>query len=1192
MIMIINITAFPAFGQTNGGKIEKLNSTTAKSGTTTTSGKKNNYKLEDVTRIIITPSREALSVGDTTSISLVGILTDGNKVDLTMQKVDYISTNESVIKISKDYGLILLTALSTGEAYIIASLTYNEKTISASYKIKVVKTLNSKTRSTYYTLERVQTARNNIQKYKWAENMKNSVVNQANKYLKLGYDNLWNLVTPQSIPRSYAVNQKIGCLNCGKKIDDYGAYPYILDATNSTFKLECPSCHMKFPTNDFKAYYESGKNKQGIFDPKLAKKSLLVNKAYPEKGSRWGVDDGNGYVDGKGNRFSYIAYYNHWGLWYKGSIIKALNSFRDSYVYTGDVKYARAGIILLDRIADVYPAMDIAKYKLSYGFLNCSGGGNTGKIVGCIWETEISKDLLKAYDAFFPAMEDYETVNYIRNKTKLLGVKIKKNTATEIKRNIEDGIVRQIFPAIKNAQIRGNNGMHQSALALAAVVLDMLPETRKWLDFDFNAGTASKTQVTGGNILATLVNDVDRDGHGNEASPQYNRLWLTSFIEIANILDGYDLYPAADLYKNVKFRKMFYAMHSLILTDLYSALIGDSGSTGCPTNYLNKDLYTTAFEQYGDPILAQVVYLLNNNKIETIKGDIFSADPEKVANDIKKVISTNGTLKLNSINSTGYGFAVLRDGNGKIDFRLPSEKNQVGINNTQRAVSMYYGRNQGHGHSDTLNIGITAYGLDLSPDLGYPEYADESAHRMEWVRNTISHNTVVVDKNRQMNQTIAEAKHFDDSEFVKLIDIEAPKVYPQTSIYRRTTAMIKVDDENSYVIDFFRVKGGKDHYYSFHGAEGEVNVKGLQLMKQAGKDNAYIGTYAGETVQFGERPEEDSVKGFYYTGGGFHWLSNVQTTRLNLTGAGNLTNAANTTPPAVTTTTTTVAMSAANFSVDWKTKDTWNVFGEGNRANTDVHLKLTMLGDFSDVALCDGIPPRNNFKNPKALKYMIAHRSGENLDSLFNAVIEPYKAEEYIESVTQAAIKINGQIMNDTKTRAVKVTLKNGRIDYIVNSTDGNTTYTIDNKFSFRGFFGVYCEKDGKPLKSYLNDGVIIGENIISNGSRIAGTVEDFTKALSVENEIKVSVDFDLDSGSILVDQLVGKYIYINNDNGRNAVYQIKGIKRTDKNKLTLNIGDVSPVHEFKDVNDFSKGYVYDFAVGDRFVIPLTKLWN
>jgi oligo-alginate lyase len=1030
-------------------------------------------------------------------------------------------------------------------------------------KISVDNITNSKTRSTYYTPAKVEAARKNVQSFAWAKKIKDTSVVQANKYLKLSYESLWNLVTPQSIPRSYAVNQSLGCPNCGAEILKFGHYPYLANPTLEPWKIECPNCHMKFPTNDFSAYYNSGKNKQGIFDQKLADKSLLENKLYPDKGEKFGVDDGNGYIDEFGDKYAFVAYYNHWSLWYKGIINLALNSFRDAYIYTGDMSYARAGIILLDRIADVYPDMNISVYKSKDGFLNSDGGSNRGKVVGSIWETELSKDLLKAYDAFFPAMNDNEVINFLSKKANEYGMKLQKKTATEIRKNIEDGIVYQIYPAVKNAQIKGNTGMHQGTLALAAVVIDTLPETKNWLDFDFQAGYASNTKVTGGNILAAMVNDVDRDGDGNEAAPQYNKLWLSEYLEVADILKDYDLYPAADLYKNIKFRKMFYAMYPLLLSDIYSALIGDSGLTGSPINYMDKQQYAMAFEMLKDPILAQIVYFLNNNNTDNLRGDIFSSDPRSVAADIQEVINTYGTLKLGSTNLTGYGFAALRDGKAKISFEITDKKksNAAGTDvDTQRSLWMYYGKNSGHGHSDTLNIGMNAFKLDLMPDLGYPEFSDETAHRMEWVKNTIAHNTVVVDAAKQSVQTVGQPKHFDNSEMVKLIDVAAPIVYPQTTLYRRTVAMIKVDDENSYGVDFFRVKGGSDHYFSFHGAEGSVKTEGLKLVDQEDSKNQSLGTYAGPYIKFGVRPENDSVPGIGYKGSGFQWLTNVERD----------------------------SSPSDSVSADWKIKDTWNVYGKGLRADTNVHLRLTMLTKVDDIALADGIPPRNKPKNPKSLRYFIAHRQGHNLDSLFKSVIEPYKDKRYIDGIVSVPLKKDGQLVSDNVAGAVKVILKNGRVDYIINSIDTTATYRVDDKFEFKGFFGVYSEKSGNQIYGYLNDGSILGENTVNLQGNLTGMIYDFTRDMNINNEITVKFDNeDVNSAD-----LIGKFIYAENDGVKNAAYIIKDIKKIEGNLITFDIGDITPIRSWRDTNDFTNGYNYDLSSGSKFTIPLVSTWQ
>src|SRR5690606_9433355 len=184
----------------------------------------------------------------------------------------------------------------------------------------------------------------------------------------------------------------------GKVIDEFGVYPYQIDVINDPWKITDPISGYRFPTNDFGAYYASGLVSSGTFNPDLADRSLLINTLYPEKGETWGVDDGFGWVDENGDRYPFIAYYVHWGLWgYTGKsfIQQALRNLRDAYIYTDDIQYARAGIVLLDRIADVYPSQDISMHSNSYD--NSHGGTGKGKAVGSILETFLVKDFLYAY---------------------------------------------------------------------------------------------------------------------------------------------------------------------------------------------------------------------------------------------------------------------------------------------------------------------------------------------------------------------------------------------------------------------------------------------------------------------------------------------------------------------------------------------------------------------------------------------------------------------------------------------------------------------------------------------------------------------------------------------------------------------------------------------------------------------------
>ncbi|GGE26010.1 hypothetical protein GCM10011571_30170 [Marinithermofilum abyssi] len=1165
-----------------------------------------------------------------------------------------------------------------------------------------------KKKSTYYTAEKVANARRNVQRFEWARDIKDNAVQDADRYLSMGLDRLWQTITPQSIPRSFAVNLELGSPITGKEFNKkYGYRGWVADPMNRPWKLVDPSSGYVFPTNDFASYYQSGLNEHGIFDPKRADPKYLVNELYPEKGKNWGVDDGRGWVDEQGNRWTFIAYYNHWHVWHGGIVDNALRAFRDAYLYTGDAKYAQAGTILLDRIADVYPDMDLAPYPASDGFLNSHGGTGKGKIRGSIWEATAVTEYLSAYDAFFPGMEQAEIVPFLREKAEKYQMANRKDSVAAIRKNIEEGLLKQIFPAIKEAKIRGNFGMHQRTLAMAAVVLDEPGVSEQWIDWIFQSGGLVSNpdwHLTGGNVLATLVNQVDRDGFGDEPSTEYNSYWLRQIQGVADILDSYTRYPQADLYKQVKFRKMFDTRYPLIMSDRYTPMIGDSYKTGIPFIVGTVQEHVKAFEKFGDPVYAQTAYLLNGHSMDNLHGDIFSADPEKVIRDIQEVIRNKGPLQLKTTQLSGFGFTAFRHGQDEdeedgvtypfsdlkqteatadtsdhlgslymetddlakhipeafdmpesyyeespavqllakkpgerlsftfdvpktdhyevaitplksasygryeiqldgtpvkeLDFYGPSGSEKpvtiarqplsqgshtltfvnrgkrkaaagykMGVlrlslrnkqaqvssdSDSQRGIWMYYGRNQvgRHGHKDTLNLGIHGFGLDLSPDLGYP---DSFKTRTEWVSNTVAHNTVVVDRAKQKDTTGGIPRHVETLGRVQLVDVEAPRVYPQTDLYRRTTAYIPIDKQHSYAVDLFRIHGGEEHHFSFHGAEGDVATEGLRLIPQE------QGTYAGPDVPFGQK-EPDQPEGWDYAGSGFHYLKNVERDD----------------------------RPSSPFSVDWKIRDTWGVLEEVG----DIHLRLTMLNAVDEAALADGIPPQLP-GNPDRLRYFLAKRSGSSLKSQFVSVIEAYKDQRDIRSIEAVPVTpADGGDEQPDRVTALKVTLKNGRVDTIFNSLDADREYIVDGRIHVRGFFAVLSEKGGTPAYAFVSDGTLLqtkGKPLIHQPKpRLEGNVLSFTRDLSAENEITVQLSL----GSIQPKSLLGRMIHIHNDNEQNAVYTIRSVEHIQGDQYRLQVGDTTLVRRYTDPDDFSKGFVYNIREGDALTIPLSAEWR
>lgn len=167
-----------------------------------------------------------------------------------------------------------------------------------------------KTRATLYTPQKRVNAQSNIGRYAWAAEQRDQAVAAASIWVEDGPEKLWERVTGQSIPRSYAVasTQNWGCLRCGDKIHAYGDYPYIADVRKQPWKLCCPSCGQIFPTNDFAAYYRGGLDSQGRYLAERARAAddrlvaagqpgNRVNLLAPDRDAGWGVDGGAGYRD-------------------------------------------------------------------------------------------------------------------------------------------------------------------------------------------------------------------------------------------------------------------------------------------------------------------------------------------------------------------------------------------------------------------------------------------------------------------------------------------------------------------------------------------------------------------------------------------------------------------------------------------------------------------------------------------------------------------------------------------------------------------------------------------------------------------------------------------------------------------------------------------------------------------------------
>ena len=544
-----------------------------------------------------------------------------------------------------------------------------------------------KSRPTMWTDEDRENAQANIERYDWAKDERDSAVDSADGYLEEyagdaddpDLDALWSLVTSQKVPRGGGVAAERDTLGGTSS-----------SGTDRRFKVETAvdnphgDGNFVLPTNDFEAYRQSGLDDRGMFDPDLADDDLLVNEEHPEMGEGWGVDDGYGWIDedgdlghGEGHRWNVVAFHNHWFTWRPGGIRRIIVALTEAYLLTGETKYAIPGLVMLDRLADVYPEMWTGVYRQKDGFWNNTGGLQTGKIIGSGWEGNLQLNLMPAYDVFFPALNDDavadEVLGFLQGKSEEFPGLTDKDSVRAIRENIEENWIQEIHTAAKDADLRIDRGMRPS-VAMSARIQDDVREdgyTREALEWLFQAGDEifegdvwneepEKWRYTGGQVLTPIVNVCDRDGYWHEAAPGYNGINMSNIRQVADVLMGYEAFEGADLYQHPKFQQALKQNSGLLLLDGLTPEIGNQHS---PTG----TAWSTAgvqdgYEVTGDAIFAQLWHRSNGYSTAGIRGSIYDEDPEGLDDDLQSIIDAKGPLDLPSQNLAGYGFAALRDG--------------------------------------------------------------------------------------------------------------------------------------------------------------------------------------------------------------------------------------------------------------------------------------------------------------------------------------------------------------------------------------------------------------------------------------------------------------------------------------------------------------------------------------------------
>jgi len=811
----------------------------------------------------------------------------------------------------------------------------------------------------------------------WAVDLRRRAVAAAQPWMRMSDDALWSLMFGNTLRRSWMVWSSGFCPACRR---DTPMYTWQIDALARPWKVRCPHCAELFPKNDFHAFYRSGLDTQGVFDPARADRALLFNAEHPAPDDPlrdFGVDDGNGYADGE-HRWWFIATYLIYGQW-KQLIVGGIRHVSVAYALTGEAGYAHKAGLLLDRVADLYPTFDFKGEGVMY-----EGPAHAGYVSTWHDACEEARELALAYDRVFDALQVDETLAaFLNHKARDHGITAPKSTPRAVCDNIEQGILRDTLA--NPHKIRSNYPRTEAAQCVIQMVLDW-PANRAEVMALLDATVAQATAVDGVTgekglsgysaftiqglaLLLGLIDRIDAEFLPEllRRHPALRNTWRffidtwcwqpvagdqTGWVSLSNPS------PAGGAMRR------YYPLAGdcgvfAQTSEQYAGVAFDpnQGVDSAALGYaLGPSMHTflgRLYDATGDPAYLQVIYHANGNTTAGLPYDLFAGDAASFQNTVADVIAREGaTPRVTSVNKQQWHLAMLRS--------------------RSATAWLKYDTGQRHGHLDGLNLGLFAKGLDLMPDFGYPPVhrGGWSGRNFDWYVGTLSHNTVVVDGKPQQRDKAGQTTLWRADAEAQVIRVAAPDIIGGGR-FERTLALIDLSSTDAYLLDVFRVAGGAEHVRCMHSAFARLTTRGLTLRPLT--DEAFLFTW------------RDAIMRAYQID----------------------------------------PSPAPGWQVDWQIEDRYGYLPAG----ADVHLRCADLSANAQAVVAEAWVSIGGFNSVAEawIPRLMTRRVGgaAPLASTFVALIEPYAGQSNIAAIRRLSLG------NDTHV-AVEACLSDGRRDVLV----------------------------------------------------------------------------------------------------------------------------------------------------------------
>ncbi|MBN2560561.1 MAG: heparinase II/III family protein [Phycisphaerae bacterium] len=478
-------------------------------------------------------------------------------------------------------------------------------------------------------------------------------------------------------------------------------------------------------------------------------------------------------------------------------------------------------------------------------------------------------------------------------------------------------------------------------------------------------------------------------------------------------------------------------------------------------------------------------------------------------NGMPSPVRHQGTCRL----LPGFGHAVLGAGSGDA---------------TTEVHLHFSGTTTAHAHGDNLNLALFSRGREMICDMGYTH-----TKYNHWTVSTIGHNLVAVDE-------ACQARHYDpdkprtDGDLLMFVPglpglavMEARgklgyDVAGHTlDIYRRMVILVSIDPEHPYIVDVFHVKGGQKHDWLMHGSADHDQIASCSLGLAAMTRKRPLLEPAEEKSWREPQTEFDE----------FDCYGLMQDVK--------------------------EGSSHDNCSFTFKYVD-WPIRMVANDGETKVEdgdqpppgTQITLLGGTeTQYYLCTTPSVRRALGDDRQLgkffmPQIVARRVVDaSLDSIFVAVIEPFRGQPRIKSVERIPTKAN-------KGRSVGLQVNVGdRADTVIVSLledDSGTAHVTTEDGSnvvLKGRLGMLTQGRRRALAGYLVAGTEFstdGMQILSEMPFYEGEIDEARRIAdgNVANAFLTSAKLPIGT------ELAGSWMIVTHGNGHTHAYEIDHVGR------------------------------------------------